>query len=107
MKAAIYPGSGKPIVIENLPDPRPGPNELLIKVHRCGVCGTDLSMTKGTAWDFGTNVQFGHEYAGEVVEAGSAVSGWRPSCPRLPAGTADRAANMATTCCARPLRPRR
>lgn len=77
MKAAIYPGGGKPIVIEDLPDPRPGPGELLIKVHRCGVCGTDLSMTKGTMWDFGTNVQFGHEYAGEVLEVGSAVSGWR------------------------------
>lgn len=78
MKAAIYPGGGKPIVIEDLPDPRPGPDDLLIKVHRCGVCGTDLSMTKGTMWDFGTNVQFGHEYAGEVLEVGSGVSSWRP-----------------------------
>lgn len=77
MKAAIYPGGGKPIVIENLPDPQPGPDDVLIKVHRCGICGTDLSMTKGTMWDFGTNVQFGHEYAGEIIEIGRNVSNFR------------------------------
>lgn len=77
MKAAIYPGGGKPIVIEDLPDPVPGPDDVLIKVARCGVCGTDLSMTKGTMWDFGTNVQFGHEYAGEIVAVGSNVSTFR------------------------------
>lgn len=74
MKAAIYPGGGQSVVIENLEDPRPGPDEVLIKVHRCGICGTDLSFTKGTMWDFGTNVQFGHEYAGEIVEIGKNVS---------------------------------
>lgn len=77
MKAAIYPGSGKPVVIEDIADPRPGANDLLIKVHRCGICGTDLSFTRGTMWDFGTNVQFGHEYSGEIVELGSAVEGFR------------------------------
>jgi len=70
MKAAIYPGEGKPIVIEDRPDPQPGPDDVVIKVHRCGICGTDLSFTKGTMWDFGQNVQFGHEYAGEIVELG-------------------------------------
>lgn len=71
MKAAIYPGQGKRICIETLPDPKPGPDDLLIKVHRCGICGTDLSMTKGGMFDFGTNCQFGHEYAGEIVELGA------------------------------------
>lgn len=77
MKAAIYPGDGKPIVIEELPDPRPGPDDVLIRVHRCGVCGTDLSMTRGTLWDYGTQVQFGHEYAGEIIEVGRNVSNFR------------------------------
>jgi len=77
MKAAIYLGDGKPIVIETLSDPVPGPNDLLIQVHRCGICGTDLAMTRGGAWDFGSNVQFGHEYAGEIVEVGRDVSGFR------------------------------
>lgn len=74
MKAAIYPGAGKSIVIADLPEPQPGPDDVLIKVNRCGICGTDMSMTKGTGWDYGTNVQFGHEYAGEIIEVGKNVS---------------------------------
>lgn len=77
MKAAIYPGEGKPVVIEELADPHPGPDDVIIKVARCGICGTDLSMTRGTMWDFGLNTQFGHEYAGEIIELGSNVSGFR------------------------------
>lgn len=77
MKAAIYPGGGKPITIEDIADPRPGPDDVLIRVHRCGVCGTDLSMTRGTAWDFGTNVQLGHEYAGEIIELGRNVTDFK------------------------------
>lgn len=77
MKAAIYPGEGKPIVIEEIADPVPGPDDLLIRVSRCGICGTDLSFTKGGMWDYGKGAQFGHEYAGEIVELGSNVSGWK------------------------------
>jgi threonine dehydrogenase-like Zn-dependent dehydrogenase len=77
MKAAIYPGEGKPVVIEELPDPRPGPDDVIIKVHRCGICGTDLSFTRGTMWDFGTNVQFGHEYSGEIIEVGKNVGSFK------------------------------
>lgn len=76
MKAAIYPGGGGPIAIEILPDPEPGPGDLLIRVHRCGICGTDLSMTRGEAWDYGPG-QFGHEYAGEIVAMGRDVEGFR------------------------------
>lgn len=76
MKAAIYPGQGKAIVIETLADPKPGADEVLIKVDRCGICGTDLSMTRGGMWDFGAGSQFGHEYAGEIVETGKKVTGF-------------------------------
>jgi (R,R)-butanediol dehydrogenase/meso-butanediol dehydrogenase/diacetyl reductase len=77
MKAAIYPGEGKPIVIEDLPVPAPGPDDVLIRVHRCGICGTDLSMTKGGIWDYGHHAQFGHEYAGEIVEVGKNVAAFK------------------------------
>lgn len=77
MKAAIYPGDGAPIIIEEIADPVPGPEDLLIRVSRCGICGTDLSFTKGGMWDYGKGVQFGHEYAGEIVAVGSNVSGWK------------------------------
>lgn len=77
MKAAIYPGNGGAIQIEDIANPEPGPNDVIIKVHRCGICGTDLSMTKGDAWDFGPGSQFGHEYAGEIVELGSEVTDFK------------------------------
>jgi L-iditol 2-dehydrogenase len=90
MKAAIYPGEGKPIAIEDRPDPRPGPGDVIIKVSRCGICGTDLSMTRGGTWDFGANVQFGHEYAGEIIEVGRDVAGF---------GVGDRIAVLPSVAC--------
>lgn len=78
MRAAIYPGEGRPIAIVELPDPRPGPGDLLIKVHRCGICGTDLAMTRGGPFQFPPGSQLGHEYAGEIIEVGSNVSAFEP-----------------------------
>lgn len=89
MKAAIYPGQGQPIVIEDRPDPVPGDDGLVIKVHRCGICGTDLSMTKGEMWDYGAGATLGHEYAGEIVAVGKTVAGWKvgETIAVLPSGT--------------------
>lgn len=77
MKAAIYPGSGKPISIETIADPTPRPGDIVIKVNRCGICGTDLAMTRGALFDYGAGSQFGHEYAGEIVAIGPQVEGFR------------------------------
>ncbi len=74
MRAAIYPGHGLAPVIDRLPDPEPGAGEVIIRVDRCGICGTDLSMTKGELFDYGPGSQFGHEYGGEVVALGKGVS---------------------------------
>lgn len=75
MRAAWYAGKGGAISVETLPDPTPGAGEILIKVHRCGICGTDLSMTQGKAWDYGEG-QFGHEFAGEIIALGKGVEGF-------------------------------
>jgi len=77
MKAAVYPGAGKPLVLETLPDPVPGPDDLVIRVQRCGICGTDLHMTEGHQWQFEAGTVPGHEYSGEVVALGSRVTGFR------------------------------
>lgn len=77
MKAAIYPGQGRPIVIEEVPDPQPGAGEVVIRVDRCGICGTDLSFTRGGIFDFGAGVQFGHEYSGEIVAVGRSVADFK------------------------------
>ena len=90
MKAAIYPGHGKPVTIETLPDPEPGPGDVVIKIARCGICGTDISFTKGGMFDFGENAQFGHEYAGEIVATGSGVSRFK---------TGDRVAVLPSVAC--------
>ncbi|HBA43260.1 MAG TPA: alcohol dehydrogenase, partial [Alphaproteobacteria bacterium] len=46
MKAAIFREVGSPLSIETIPDPTPGPNELILKVARCGICGSDLHATE-------------------------------------------------------------
>ncbi len=74
MKAAVYPGAGKPLIIETLPDPEPGPHDVVIKVQRCGICGTDLHMTEGHQWQFAAGTVPGHEYSGEVIALGSKVT---------------------------------
>jgi threonine dehydrogenase-like Zn-dependent dehydrogenase len=77
MKAAVFRGSGKPLALETLDDPTPGPTDVIIKVHRCGVCGTDVHMTAGNSWSYPLGCVPGHEYAGEIVELGARVSGFK------------------------------
>ncbi len=77
MKAIVYAGSGKPLTLETVPDPTPGADDVIVKVHRCGICGTDLHMTQGHQWDFPAGCIPGHEYAGEIVEVGANVTGYK------------------------------
>jgi threonine dehydrogenase-like Zn-dependent dehydrogenase len=74
MRAAIFKGVGLPIGIEQVPDPTPGPDEVVIRVCRCGVCGTDLHATSGHGYTLPAGAQLGHEYAGEVVAVGGNVT---------------------------------
>jgi 2-desacetyl-2-hydroxyethyl bacteriochlorophyllide A dehydrogenase len=80
MKAAVFSKPGNPLTIEILPDPTPGPSDIVMKVHSCGICGTDLHMTEdhGPAFTFPKGTIPGHEYAGEVVEVGKAVRHFKP-----------------------------
>ncbi len=76
MRAAMFNGAGKPITIERLPDPEPARDELLVKVCRCGICGSDLSMSGEAPFTLPLG-RIGHEYAGEVVEVGRDVGGFK------------------------------
>ena len=49
MRAAIFKAVGQPLAIEQRPDPTPGEGEVVLKVARCGICGTDLAMSDGSA----------------------------------------------------------
>ncbi|MFK4067738.1 zinc-dependent alcohol dehydrogenase family protein [Streptomyces sp. NPDC029674] len=71
MKAAIIESVGKAVVGE-LPDPSPGPRDVVVEVAACGLCGTDLHILQG---EFAPTLPVvpGHEFAGEVVALGSDV----------------------------------
>jgi propanol-preferring alcohol dehydrogenase len=79
MKAAVLKEIGKPLVMEDVPTPSPGPGEVLIKVEACGVCHSDLHLAEGD-WDLlrpitKTPLILGHEVAGHVTALGEGVSG--------------------------------
>lgn len=73
MKAAVYKEKGKPLVLEEIPIPQPGPGQVLIQVKACGVCGSDLHAVKAD-WT-PTNIVMGHEFSGVVAELGEGVTG--------------------------------
>ncbi len=75
MRAAIMQGLHKPLAIETLPDPTPGVGELVVKVGRCGICGSDLHMTEDPGYGKGAGDVLGHEFAGEIVAIGKGVEG--------------------------------
>ena len=74
MKVAVYTGPREPFRIEDRPVPSPGPDEILVKIGRCGICATDVSTYTGDA-GMDRNKVYGHEFAGEVVARGAAVRG--------------------------------
>ena len=77
MKAAILPDFGQPLRIEEVPQPVPEADEVLIQVEVCGVCHSDLHIVHGDLPGFraGTKPRLipGHEVVGRVVGKGAAV----------------------------------
>lgn len=73
MRAAVYEASGRPLAIHEVPDPRPGKDQIIIEVARAGICGSDLHVTEHGVIPRG--VILGHEFAGTVVELGAEVQG--------------------------------
>lgn len=62
-------------MLVQLPEPKPGPGEVLLKIHAAGICGTDLHIVSGER-DCNPPVIMGHEFAGTIVELGAGVDGW-------------------------------
>ena len=77
MRAAVFQKAGRPLSIETIPDPVPSRDELILQVHRCGICGTDLHMTDGHAATYAENSVLGHEFAGEVIAMGLGVENYK------------------------------
>jgi L-iditol 2-dehydrogenase len=81
MKAIAKTKAELGVEIIDAPIPRPGPNEILVRVAACGICGSDLHIY---LWELGADrivshlpTVIGHEPAGEVVEAGAGATGFK------------------------------
>ena len=77
MKAVTFQALHTPLAFETLPDPTPGTGQVVVKVGRCGICGSDLHMTEDAAYGCQHGDVLGHEFAGEVVGIGREVEGFR------------------------------
>ncbi len=74
MLAAVFKGKGQ-LILEDVPARKPGPDEIMIRVAACGVCGTDLHIYHGDQGAAPTpaGTVLGHEFSGTVCEVGENV----------------------------------
>ena len=69
MKAVVFP-SPENVVVQDVPAPACGPDDVIIKISTCGICGTDLHIYRNEYLS-GFPLIPGHEFVGTVVEAGT------------------------------------
>jgi len=79
MRALVKNRAEPGLWMEQVPEPGIGPNDVLIKIAKTGICGTDVHIVNWDAWAR-RNVHppriIGHEFVGEIVELGSEVTGY-------------------------------
>jgi alcohol dehydrogenase, propanol-preferring len=75
MRAMVFDGPGRPLVMREAPRPEPGPGQVLVEVSACGVCRTDLHVCDGDLPHPKPAVVPGHEIVGRVVAVGDGVEG--------------------------------
>ena len=73
MQAIVFPDRNE-VSFTELPDPQPGPDEVVIDVRASGICHTDIEVLRGNYGTSAFPVVPGHEYAGEVSAIGSSVA---------------------------------
>jgi threonine 3-dehydrogenase len=79
MRALVKRQAGKGIWMEQVPVPAPGPNEVLIRVEKAAICGTDLHIYLWDEWSQRTiqpGLVIGHEFVGHVAALGPGVAGY-------------------------------
>jgi len=80
MKALVKSRPEPGLWMENVPVPEPGPTDVLIKVRKSAICGTDVHIWKWDAFSAGTvpvPMVVGHEFVGEIVDCGAAARKYR------------------------------
>jgi len=78
MRAMVMDGPGGPLRAAELPAPRPGGGQLLLRVLACGVCRTDLHIVDAELKEPKLPLIPGHQIVGEVLESGEGVRRFRP-----------------------------
>jgi (R,R)-butanediol dehydrogenase/meso-butanediol dehydrogenase/diacetyl reductase len=87
---ALVVGSGGELGVASVPDPTPGPDELVLRVGACGICGSDLSLHRRGLLRPGSVM--GHEFCGEVMDSGHGFRAGERVCalPMLSCGACAR-----------------
>ena len=78
MNAIVKPAAAPGLELRQVPVPTPGPGEVLIKVHKTAICGTDVHIYDWNEWSaqhVKPPMVIGHEYVGEIAELGAGVTG--------------------------------
>src|SRR5262245_41729656 len=78
MHAMVMTAAGQPLASCTVPEPEPAAGEVLIKVHACGVCRTDLHVVDGELPDPKLPLVPGHEVVGTVAALGAGVERFKP-----------------------------
>ena len=84
MKAAVLRAFGAPLAIEDVDDPRPGPDDVVIGVRACGIDGTDLKLLDGFGYTPDLPFVMGHEAAGVIEAVGERVRTFTPGDRVIP-----------------------
>jgi threonine 3-dehydrogenase len=77
MKALVKAKSERGLWLQDVPEPKISINDVLIKIHKTGICGTDLHIYRWDEWAQKTvpvPLTIGHEFVGEIIETGSNVN---------------------------------
>lgn len=77
MRAMLFQEVGKPLRPVRVPVPEPGPGEVLLKVHACGICRTDLHIVDGELTEPALPLIPGHQIVGSVAKLGDGVERFR------------------------------
>ncbi len=78
MDAIVKPSAAPGLELRKVPVPTPGPGEVLIKVHKTAICGTDVHIYDWNQWSqdhLKPPMVIGHEYVGEIAQLGAGVTG--------------------------------
>jgi D-arabinose 1-dehydrogenase-like Zn-dependent alcohol dehydrogenase len=75
VRAAVFDSASRRLEVGEVPDPEPGPGEVLVRVQACGICLSDVHLIDGTLPSPLERVTPGHEPAGVIERLGDGVPG--------------------------------